>query len=38
MARDLFHSIVKDALIKEGWQITLIVYEVEDRSILQWIK
>jgi hypothetical protein len=22
MARDLFHSIVKDALIKEGWQIT----------------
>jgi XisH protein len=22
MARDLFHSVVKDALIKEGWQIT----------------
>jgi XisH protein len=22
MARDLFHAIVKDALIKEGWQIT----------------
>jgi XisH protein len=22
MARDLFHTIVKDALIKEGWQIT----------------
>ena len=22
MARDLFHAVVKDALIKEGWQIT----------------
>ncbi len=22
MARDLFHNIVKDALIQEGWQIT----------------
>ncbi len=22
MARDLFHTVVKDALIKDGWQIT----------------
>jgi XisH protein len=22
MAKDLFHTVVKDALIKEGWQIT----------------
>jgi XisH protein len=74
VAKDLFHQVVKDALIKDGWNIThdpfpvdygdvqmqidlgaerllaatkdkiiieeyqiyLIVYDVEDRSIVKW--
>ncbi len=50
MAKDLFHQVVKDALIKDGWNIThdpfpvdygdiyLLVYDVEERSIVKWKK
>ncbi len=67
MAKDLFHQIVKNALIKDGWQITddplflritaydtffqkelptcviqeyqihLIVYNVVNEVIVQWL-
>jgi predicted RecB family endonuclease len=33
MARDLFHSVVKDALIKEGWQITHDPFPVDDGDV-----
>ena len=36
MARDIFHNIVKEALIKEGWQITddpLVLLSKKDGGI-----
>jgi hypothetical protein len=44
MAKDLFHQVVKDALVKfieegiEEYQIYLLVYDVEERSIVKWKK
>lgn len=42
MARDLFDNIVKHALLlEEGvkeYQLNLIIYDVEDKRIVQWIK
>ena len=32
-ARDVFHSIVKNALIKEGWQITHDPFSLSFGSI-----
>ncbi len=32
MARDLFHNIVKEALIKEGWTITHDPYPLHSRK------
>lgn len=28
MSKDIFHQIVKDTLIKDGWQITYDPYEI----------
>ena len=47
MARDLFHENVREALLKEGWNIThdplrvpmhIIIFDQVKNEILQWIK
>jgi hypothetical protein len=34
MARDIYHSNVRNALVKDGWEI----YNVENESIMTWIE
>jgi hypothetical protein len=39
MAKDRFHYVVKRALASaiEGYQINLVVYEVKEEVIVQWL-
>ncbi len=33
MAKDIFHDIVKDALVKDGWTITHDPYQIKTKGI-----
>jgi XisH protein len=43
MARDVFHEIVKEALIKDGWivthdPLTLLNFSPKEKKIKSWIE
>ena len=36
MAKDYFHNVVKAALEEDGWEITFIIFDIENQSVLEW--